>query len=102
MSDTNNNTTTEIPGKAEAKTDQAIGSAKETVGDFVGDTEMKNEGHAQNVKGHGKEAANDITGFFTKISHEVEGTFKGVFNALSGKSSSTSSAGDATATEAKK
>lgn len=83
----NSNTNDQMPGKVEAKVGQAMGSAKETMGDMTGNTEMKSEGQAQNVKGHGK----DIGAMFTKLSHEVEGTFKGVFNALSGKSSSGSS-----------
>lgn len=80
----NDNTNT-VPSKAEAKADQAIGSAKETVGNATGNSELQSQGAGQNAQGHGKETAHDISGIFTKISHEVEGTVKGVFNALSGK-----------------
>lgn len=74
-----------MPSKAEAKTDQLMGSAKETFGSAAGNSELESHGAEQNAQGHGKEAAHDIAGIFNKISHEVEGTVKGVFNALSGK-----------------
>ncbi|KAI7888802.1 uncharacterized protein EV154DRAFT_425026 [Mucor mucedo] len=80
----NNNTNT-VPNKAEAKADQAIGSAKETFGNAAGNSELESQGAKQNAHGHGKEEAHDIAGIFNKISHEVEGTVKGVFNAISGK-----------------
>lgn len=97
MSETpNNNTTTattdttntnSVPTKAEAAIDQHVGAAKETIGNAVGNTEMQANGLAQKNEGHQKEAANNVAGFFNKINNEVQGTVKGLFSALSGKSS---------------
>jgi uncharacterized protein YjbJ (UPF0337 family) len=91
MAETNNPSA--IPSKLEAKTDQVIGSAKETVGDAFGNHSLKSEGTTQNAQGHGKETVNNIASFIQGIGHQVEGTIKGVHNALSGKSSN----GDPTA-----
>ncbi|CEP06994.1 hypothetical protein [Parasitella parasitica] len=84
---TNNNTNT-FPGKVEAKADQAIGSVKESVGNAVGNSELQAEGAQQNATGNAKETANNVAGFFQKVTSEVEGTFKGVYNALSVNSAS--------------
>ncbi|CAO3633691.1 unnamed protein product [Mucor fragilis] len=78
-----NNTNT-IPGKIEAKADQAIGSAKESVGNAVGSNDLKGQGIQQNAEGHGKKTAGNVAGFFHKTTNEVQGTFKGVLNAFSG------------------
>ncbi|KAK4517590.1 uncharacterized protein ATC70_000930 [Mucor velutinosus] len=78
-----NNTST-IPGKVEAKADQAIGSANESVGNAAGSNNLKGQGIQQNAEEHGKETANNVAGFFHKMTNEVQGTFKGLFNAFSG------------------
>ncbi|KAG1106639.1 hypothetical protein G6F42_016672 [Rhizopus arrhizus] len=61
---------TPFPEKIEGKTDQAIGSVS--------------QGIQQNAAGHGTETAHNLAGFFQKMANEVQGTFKGVFNAFSG------------------
>lgn len=86
MSETNQNNNT-VPTKAEAFVDQKLGFAKETMGNAFGNSEMQSNGVAQRNEGQEKEATNKVAGFLNKVNNEVQGTVKGIFSTLSGKSS---------------
>lgn len=72
------------PSKTDAKLDQAVGNAKETVGDAVNNDKMKSEGAAQRGQGQINEATADLSGFVKGVKDKAEGALKGIQNAFGG------------------
>jgi uncharacterized protein YjbJ (UPF0337 family) len=76
-----------ISDKASEQYDKTVGSAKENIGDVIGDSELKAEGQTQNAAGETKGVMNSIGELAQNVSNQVQGTIQGIYNALSGSSS---------------
>ncbi|KAL0081644.1 hypothetical protein J3Q64DRAFT_1730717 [Phycomyces blakesleeanus] len=72
------------PSKTDAKKDQLIGDAKDTVGTMVGNESLQAKGQAQHNEGVVQETAANISGFVQGLSDQVQGTVTGAYNALTG------------------
>jgi uncharacterized protein YjbJ (UPF0337 family) len=63
--------------KAKDKAEQAIGTAKEKLGEVTGNEDMKNSGKADQTKGEVKEAGHDLRDQATGAVQDVKDKFSG-------------------------
>ncbi|QPK79289.1 CsbD family protein [Corynebacterium lizhenjunii] len=61
----------------ENKKDEVLGSAKEKIGEATGNTDLENEGKADQVKSDVKEAASEAVDAVKDKANEVIGKLKG-------------------------
>ncbi|KAI9266066.1 hypothetical protein BY458DRAFT_437660 [Sporodiniella umbellata] len=74
------------PSKTDGKTDQAIGSAKQAVGNVFGNEELEAKGNAQHSSGKIEETAANVQGYVQGLTDQVSGAIKGAYNSLTGHS----------------
>jgi uncharacterized protein YjbJ (UPF0337 family) len=60
--------------RTQGKWDQTMGSAKETVGNLLGNENLKQQGREQNIQGQGQEAKGQLSDLGQGISDRVQGT----------------------------
>ncbi|KAI8365881.1 hypothetical protein EDC96DRAFT_509130 [Choanephora cucurbitarum] len=68
------------PSKTEAKKDQFVGDAKETVGSAVGNERLKSEGQTQHGNGLLQETTANLAGAVQGTLNTVTGTVNGALN----------------------
>ena len=64
-----------------------MGSAKETVGNLLGNENLKQQGREQNLQGQGQEAKGQLTDLGQGISDRVQGTLGGGLAGITGDKS---------------
>ncbi|KAG9774775.1 hypothetical protein ABEF93_004657 [Exophiala dermatitidis] len=70
--------------RTQGKWDQTIGSAKETVGNLLGNESLKQEGRDQNAQGQGKEAKGQLNDLGKGVSDRVQGALGSAVAGLTG------------------
>lgn len=70
--------------RSQGQWDQTIGSAKETVGNLLGNESLKQQGRDQNFQGQGQEAKGQLSDLGKGVSDRVQGTLGGAASALTG------------------
>jgi uncharacterized protein YjbJ (UPF0337 family) len=74
------------PSRTDAKKDQFVGNAKDTVGGAVGNERMQAEGQTQHGSGQVQETAANTKGYVEGMADQVAGAVKGAYNSLTGNS----------------
>jgi uncharacterized protein YjbJ (UPF0337 family) len=64
--------------------DQTVGSGKETVGNILGNENLKREGREQNLQGQGQEAKGQLSDFGTGVGDRVKGAVGSATAGLTG------------------
>ena len=72
------------PNRTEGSYNQTVGSAKESIGNFVGAEGLKQEGIRQNQEGKGQEAQGQLSDLGSGIKDRVAGTAGNVAGAVTG------------------
>ncbi|KAI9363313.1 hypothetical protein BD770DRAFT_381229 [Pilaira anomala] len=72
------------PSRTEAKKDQFVGSAKETVGSAVGNESLEAKGKTQNNAGAVQDIAATAQSYVEGAADQVSGAVKGAYNSLTG------------------
>ena len=62
------------PDRTQGQWDQTVGSAKETVGNLLGNENLKQQGREQNLQGQGQEAKGQLSDLGQGIGDRVQGT----------------------------
>lgn len=70
--------------RTQGQWDQTVGSAKETVGNLLGNENLKQQGREQNLQGQGQEAKGQLSDYGKGISDRVQGAAGGAAAALTG------------------
>lgn len=64
---------TDSSDRSQGKWDQTMGSAKETIGNMIGNESLKQQGREQNLQGQGLEAKGQLTDLGQGIGDRVQG-----------------------------
>jgi uncharacterized protein YjbJ (UPF0337 family) len=73
--------------RTQGQYDQTMGSAKETIGNLIGNENFKQQGREQNLSGQGQEAKGQLSDLGKGVSDRVQGTLGGAAAALTGDKS---------------
>lgn len=68
--------------RSQGQYDQTMGSAKEAIGNLVGNQSLKEQGREQNMQGQGQEAKGQLSDLGQGISDRVQGTLGGAVAGL--------------------
>lgn len=79
-----NNKMNSSPSKTEARKDQYVGDAKQTVGSAVGNDHLQAKGQAQNNDGLIQETTANAANLVTGVVNGATGTVQGVLGGLLG------------------
>lgn len=72
------------PNRSEGSWNQTVGSAKETLGNVIGNESLKSAGRQQNLEGQQQEAKGQLSDFGSGISNRAQGTLGGAVAGLTG------------------
>ncbi|KAL8666759.1 MAG: hypothetical protein Q9202_001297 [Teloschistes flavicans] len=75
---------TDDPNRSEGSWNQTVGSAKESLGGFIGAEGLKKEGQQQNAEGKGQEAQGQLSDLGSGIQGRVKGTLGGIGASITG------------------
>lgn len=76
--------TKDNPDRSHGAWDQTVGSGKETLGNLVGNENLKREGREQNLQGQGQEAKGQLADFGEGVTERVKGSVGGAVAGLTG------------------
>jgi len=76
--------TKDDPNRTEGSWNQAVGSAKESLGGFVGSQDLKNAGARQNAEGKSQEAQGQLNDFGSGVADRVAGAVQGGVAGITG------------------
>lgn len=70
--------------RTEGRWDQTVGSAKEAVGNLIGNENLRQQGREQNAQGQGKEAKGQLSDLGKGVSDRVQGSLGSAVAGLTG------------------
>ncbi|KAI9853250.1 MAG: hypothetical protein M1824_001473 [Vezdaea acicularis] len=76
--------TKDDPNRSEGSWDQTIGSGKETIGNLIGNENLKQQGREQNLQGQGKEAKGQLNDLGGGVADRVSGTLGSIGSSITG------------------
>jgi len=82
--DPNTGTTKSDSGRSGGSWNQTVGSAKESIGNLIGNENLRQEGIRQNAEGKSQEAKGQVQDFSEGITKRVQGTLGSVGAAITG------------------